>query len=309
MKAETFTFKDGYGKKLYGYKWTPSSGVPKGIVQLVHGIMEYGGRYEYFAEQLTAQNYVVYTHDHQGHGYTDPDHLGYIDSPDGFTRMSENIYDLFYVIRNSYPELPLVLAGHSMGAALVLRSLQLYQFHVDALICSGLPAKPPLSVYPGYGLASLLARLFGEKNKSPFLFKMIFGPYQKPFEPGRTHMDWLSRDIYNIDTYLNHPFCGFVSSYALYRDLLVGLIRLYKSRELDKLSSDLPVYLLGGSADPVCKGEKGLRNTERLLRESGVYSVSVKTYENGRHEMLRETNRQQVISDTISWMNQTLALK
>ncbi len=306
MKAETFRLSDNYGKKLYAYKWQPDSGKAKAAVQLVHGIMEYSGRYEHFARELTSRQFVVYAHDHQGHGYTDPDHLGYIDAPDGFSRMCENIRDLNDVINLTHPDLPVVLFGHSMGAALAARSLQLHPLKADTLICSGIPGKPSVQIYPGFALAYLFSKLFGEHRLSPFFFRLIFGPYQKPFKPGRTNMDWLSRDIYNVDSYLQHPFCGFVSSYGMYRDLMAGLIKLFKTRQLNKIPSDLPIYLMGGTADPVCNGDKGLRNTERLLRESGTYSVDVKSYENGRHEMLQETNRQQVIADIITWIEKSV---
>ena len=38
----------------------------------------------------------------------------------------------------------------------------------------------------------------------------------------------------------------------------------------------------------------------------GMSEVSVKLYENARHELLNERNKQEVISDIISWFSEQL---
>ncbi len=306
MTSETFTFTDHQGKNIYTYKWAPESTNHKGIVQLVHGIMEHAGRYIHLARELTRNGYIVYAHDHQGHGMTDPDHLGFIDSPDGFTRMAENIYDLNKLIRNHQPGVPVVVMGHSMGAALLMRALQLFRFSPEAVIYSGMPAKPPLTIYPGLFLVSSMAKIFGEHQLSPLFFKLIFGPYQQKFNPGRTHMDWLSRDVYVVDHYLAHPFCGFICSYAMYRDLLRGLINLYRKNQFNNHPKESPVYIFGGSEDPVCRGEKGVHNLKKKLLKSGVSRVDIKLYTNGRHEVLQETNFDEVFAELIQWIDQQI---
>jgi len=48
---------------------------------------------------------------------------------------------------------------------------------------------------------------------------------------------------------------------------------------------------------------KGIRDLEKRLKKSGVANVTVKLYENGRHEMLNETNRAEVMDDILQWLN------
>ena len=41
---------------------------PKGIIQIVHGMIEHIGRYEEFAKYLASKGFIVAGHDHLGHG-------------------------------------------------------------------------------------------------------------------------------------------------------------------------------------------------------------------------------------------------
>ena len=64
------------GKEIYVHEWTQVD-EPKGVVQIVHGMVEHGARYEEFARFLNGHGYIVVADDHRGHGETDRDTLGY----------------------------------------------------------------------------------------------------------------------------------------------------------------------------------------------------------------------------------------
>lgn len=73
MRKEEFTIdsRDGI-HKLYSVKYLPD-GEPKAIVQIVHGMSEYMGRYEEFASFLTERGFLVTGEDHLGHGQSVPE--------------------------------------------------------------------------------------------------------------------------------------------------------------------------------------------------------------------------------------------
>ena len=60
------TFVDARGVTIHYYTWAASR--PKAVLQIVHGLGEYAGRYEGLAQALVRAGYSVYADDHRGHG-------------------------------------------------------------------------------------------------------------------------------------------------------------------------------------------------------------------------------------------------
>ena len=79
---------------------------------------EWAGRYDYFAEKLVGEGYLVYSHDHSGHGNSikDSDGLGYIGNNNRFYLMLDDIKELNSIIKKENKDVPIVLFGHSMGS-------------------------------------------------------------------------------------------------------------------------------------------------------------------------------------------------
>ena len=63
---------DGSCGTIHFEQWLPQ-GEPTGIVVLVHGYAEYGGRYAHVAARLNSLGVAVYAEDHMGHGHSDGD--------------------------------------------------------------------------------------------------------------------------------------------------------------------------------------------------------------------------------------------
>ena len=57
------------GLTLATYAWEGVS-EPKAVVQISHGLAEHAGRYDRLATALNGAGYLVYAHDHPGHGAT-----------------------------------------------------------------------------------------------------------------------------------------------------------------------------------------------------------------------------------------------
>ncbi len=62
--------------------------------------------------------------------------------------------------------------------------------------------------------------------------------------------------------------------------------------------------MFSGSQDPVGEQGKGVRQVYEHYVAAGVHDAQLNLYEGGRHEMLNETNRQQVYQDILRWLNQ-----
>lgn len=308
MIDKSFSFKSKDGTKVFVYKWLPENIKAKGIVQISHGMAETAKRYERFAKVLTQNGYIVYANDHRGHGKTagSVENLGYLAEKDGFEWLVRDLNDLSIIIKDENPSIPLFLFGHSMGSFVAQRYIMLHGKNLDGLILSGSNGTQGRVLDIGLLLAKREIRKHGRKNKSSKLNDLIFGNYNKAFKPTRTEFDWLSRDKDEVDKYIEDPYCGTIFTAGFFYDFLVGLKEIENKKNLNLIPRDLPIYIFSGDKDPVGRYGKGVINLFNRYKNQGVKDVRYKLYEGGRHEMLNEINREEVMEDVVQWLDSYL---
>ena len=300
---ESFRFKDKEGLELQGYKWSNGKEF-KAIVHILHGMAEHALRYDEFAEKLVEAGFLVYSHDHRGHGFTSKslEDLGYQGEEDGFQWMIDDAKTLIEESRNRHKGYKIILFGHSMGSFVSQRLVQEYNELIDVLVLCGTNGIPDRLVPLGEAIAEMEILLKGRKHKSKLMDKLIFGDFNKYFKPNRTEYDWICSDDKEVDKYIEDERCGFICSASFYHDLLKGIQSIHKPENMKRIRKDMPIYIFGGDKDPVGHFGKGIINLKEQLETYGVEKVDYKIYKDGRHEMLNEKNKEEVIEDTISWM-------
>lgn len=309
MITETFTFQGSDGKSLFARKWLPASDAPlRAVIQISHGMAEHSERYGRFAEQLTGAGFGVYANDHRGHGYTEGsvDQLGNYADQNGWDLVVNDMKRLTDIIRKAHPEIPVFIFAHSMGSFLTRDYMFSYPEALQGIILSGTGGDPGITGSAGFIVAAVESSLRGKTAQSKLMDKMSFGSFNKPFKPNRTDFDWLSSDNDEVDKYINDPFCGTVFTAGFFKDLLSGLKKINKPSNINKVPKDLPVYMFSGAADPVGNFTKGVTQAYNAYKNAGIKDLSLRFYENGRHEMLNETNRDEVMSDVIQWIDSHL---
>jgi alpha-beta hydrolase superfamily lysophospholipase len=297
------TFPSVTGAQLDKRVWLPE-GTPRGVVQVVHGMAEHIDRYDETAKRLNEAGIVVVGHNHLGHGARAvlP---GWFADQDGWGALVRDVHALRQQTQAKYPGLPYFLLGHSMGSFITRTYAQRYEQGLAGVVLSGTGHFDPLLLNAGLLLANLQC-LFGmAKKPSKLLDNMSFGSYNNGFAPARTAFDWLSTNTENVDRYVADPLCGFIFTAGGYRDLFRGLRHLYP-KNLAKMDKSVPVRLFSGACDPVGACGEGVKTTVRELTEAGVADVTYQLYEGGRHEMLNELQRAQVVDDLIGWLNSHL---
>lgn len=303
MRADPFRLKADDGVEIFVHRWLPD-GDPKAVVQIAHGLAEHAGRYERVAEALTGAGYAVYANDHRGHGQTaKPGELGFFAAREGWAKCLGDLWSLNRRIATDLPGKPIVFLGHSMGSFM---GQQFAAEHSDALagcILSGSNGAPPAIAGVGRLIARFERLRLGPQGRSQLLQKMMFGEFNRRFEPARTAFDWLSRDPSEVDRYIADPLCGFPFTTQLAIDLLDALGPLTKPETTARIRKDLPVYVFSGARDPVGGNIDGLIDA---WRRAGVQKIAVKLYDNGRHEMLNETNRDEVTRDLLAWLAESV---
>ncbi|MEW9698776.1 alpha/beta fold hydrolase [Paenibacillus sp. SI8] len=313
MRKLNFIWKDAVGTDVYVYEWLPDEQTQiKAIVQISHGMSETGARYERFAAVLTAQGYAVYAPDHLGHGLTagTPDQVGLF-CKNCFHCMAENMGGMTSHLKAIYgDEIPLFLLGHSMGSFLTQYYMGSYvnehPDHVQGILLSGSNGRQGAALSAGIAVATLEAALRGDHHRSMLLTSLSFGTYNKKFAPNRTGSDWLSRDEKEVDVYEADPYCGVIFTSGYYRDFFKGLRDIHRSDHVRRIPKDLPIFIFSGEDDPVGGNGKGVRRLVHMYKELGMKDVSSKLYPGGRHEMLNEINRDEVMRDIVGWLEKQI---
>jgi alpha-beta hydrolase superfamily lysophospholipase len=147
----------------------------------------------------------------------------------------------------------------------------------------------------------------GKKSASPLMTAMSFGSFNKAFKPNRTDFDWLSRDHEQVKKYIDDPMCGTIFSSGFFTDILQGIMRISNPETVKKVPVDLPVYFFSGAHCPVGENTKGVKKVYTLFENAGIKDLACKFYENGRHEMLNEINKDEVYKDVLGWIDTHMA--
>ncbi|WP_194842502.1 alpha/beta hydrolase [Endozoicomonas sp. OPT23] len=278
----------------------------KAVIHISHGMAEYARRYDLLAQQLNAAGFIVYAHDHRGHGdCIKTTGKGYFADDNGWQQVVGDLACVVGDIKTKHPNLPLILLGHSMGSYMLQSYLIEHQPEVAAAVFSGSNFAPALLLQLGKIVASLEVLRQGITGHSPIIKQLTFTSYNRRFKPNRTEFDWLSRDEEQVDLYANNPLCGFDCTNQLWKELFTGMLSNQKSANLSKIPSNLPVLVMGGEQDSVSY-PKGQQNLTKALRNEGLSDVTMQLYPDGRHEMFNEVNAQQVVDRLIQWMNEKI---
>lgn len=238
---------------------------------------------------------------------TSADDIGHFADQNGWQRVTNDLQAVVTQLRATHPHLPLILLGHSMGSFIAQAWAIEHGAGLGALVLSGSNYGSTATYRAGRLIAQLEKFRIGARGKSTLLEFLSFGAFNNAFKPARTDYDWLSRDHAQVDLYADDPLCGFRVSTGLWIDLLGGLIDVSKIANLARIPLKLPVYILGGDRDPVGHAGTGLVRLAAKLREAGLRNVTLKLYEEGRHEMFNETNRPEVFADLAAWLDTVLS--
>ena len=303
---EEITFPSSDGKNtVYAEIYTPKKRSSIGIVQISHGMIDHVGRYRELADYLTAEGFIVAGNHHLGHGKTaaSADDFGFFASRGGKDLVIEDMHSMNKYLRDTYPTLPLILFGHSMGSFLSRLYAVKYPHTIKGLVIHG-TAGPNGAVGAGKLVARLISSIKGERHRSDLLASLSIGAYMKKFkDDGR--WGWLSRDKSIIADRESDPFT-FNFTASAYYDLFCMLDESNKKSWYKEFPKALPTLVMSGNADPVGAFGKGPRFVYKNLLLAGCEDVSVKVYEGARHELFKETNREEVFADLTAWLNATV---
>lgn len=276
---------------------------PIGVLQIVHGMAEYIDRYDNFAKYMTEHGFNVIGHDHLGHGHSVSDErdYGFFAEENGDKIIIEDMHSVTQYAREKWEELPNFILGHSMGSFCLRQYLTKYSNDVFGAIIMGTGWIPSAAAFLGKTIATNTCKSKGSHTVNPLLIKLTLEPYNKPFAPARTNCDWLSRDEKQVDLYVNDKLCGFDFTAGAYKDFFTVLEKIAKNRQLIGMRKSLPILITSGSVDPV-GGKKACEKLNAQYKRCGIDDVTLKLWENDRHEILNELDKSDVYQYIYNWL-------
>jgi alpha-beta hydrolase superfamily lysophospholipase len=308
MITKEFTFPSSDGKtKVHAVRWIPDSGEFKAILQITHGMQEYIERYTGFAEFLTGHGYLVVGHDHLGHGKTAPssEDLGYFGRPNPSDLLVADMHTLRTGVQKKYPDKPYFMMGHSMGSYLLRKYLGIHSDGLSGVIIMGTGYVPQKDTAFGLKACKTLSAVQGWHHRSKFLTGASFGkPYRKFDLTGKDFTNsWISRDEAIVRKYYSDPKCQFLFTINGYQGLYEAVSAACSQETVDRYPKDLPVFLVSGANDPVGDFGVGVKKVYHMFRTAQMEDVTYRLYDEDRHEVLNELDKEQVYNDILAWMN------
>ncbi len=303
MPLESYFVSDHDGLKIsFAHQHADNA---RAVLVIAHGMAEHKVRYYPFMKYLAENGVASVIEDHRGHGKSvnSADELGYF-GENGADGIICDMRKLTEYARLKYPDLPVFMLGHSMGALVVRTFVQKYADMIDGLMISGNPGANSAAAM-ALKIAQKAQMKRGKFARSRFLTIATLMPFRllsgKPLSPN----GWVCSDEEVVAAYDADPLCGF-EFYANGYEALLTLMMRANDKHVPVPDEKLPVRFFSGENDACMGGMKALESAAELLREAGYESVEIKTYPGMAHEILNEKDKQKVYSDMLETMTKLI---
>lgn len=307
IQKEEFYFGSRDGEhRIHAIRWIPEKERPVCILQIMHGMSEYIDRYDEFARFMAERGILVVGDDHLGHGKSvNPgEPYGYFCKEDAATVLVRDEHRLKKMIQEQYQGVPYIILGHSMGSFIARNYLIRYGSGIDGAVIMGTGMQPKLEIAVVRVLAGIQTLLFGPKHVSRLIDRLAFGNFNKRIKSPRTSSDWLCANAESVERYIADPLCGFVFTANGFQTLMKLIWNLHDTERLRQMPGQLPVFFVAGEDDPVGDYGQAVKEVCDSFGKLGMEHVQMKLYPGDRHEILNETDRENVYGDIYRWILQ-----
>ena len=278
--------------------WLPEmTAVRKGVIQIAHGMCETKERYSKVINIFTELGYVCVISDLRGHGANvefEKD-LGYI-GDDGANLMVEDLHAVTVYIKNNFPDLPVILMGHSMGALLARAYTKKYDEDIDMLVLLGCPSANPLR-HMGVAVTEFMSLFIDDHETSKILDKLVLGKFNKVYEKEGVPFSWICSDMKVVEEYNKTPKCGFAFTINGYKTLCKLMCQAYSRRGWAMKNPELRIVIMSGADDPCIISKEAFVKSVDIIKRVGYNNAVSRLYKGMRHELLNEPEFMKVIED------------
>ena len=315
MSLKSFSFKTKDGTDLWINRWIPEAKADeapeiKAVIVFNHGLAEHSLRYDRFGSILSENGYVFNAFDMRGHGRTaemsiekGTGDFGKLADKNGFKKAMADVDELIDLVSSEYPGKPVILMAHSFGSFVAQGYIENYHSKIKACFLIG-TAGPRLPLTTAGNIAANIFKFFCGKNSIiGLLDKLSFGSYNAHIKELDSIHDWLTKDKAVVKMYDSDKWCGFPLKTVFYCDMTGALCNIHKKSNMAKIEKDLPIFMLYGAEDPVGDYGKTVNELADCYKKFGIKNITVKEYADDRHEILNETDKEQVEKDILGYLN------
>lgn len=306
-KEEQLAFLSSDAKTtIHAVKWIPENGEYKAILQVTHGMAEFIERYRPFADYLTERGFLVVGHDHLGHGdsvITQED-WGYFSDSNPSDTLVEDMHRLRGMVQAEHPGMPYFMLGHSMGSYMLRKYLCIHPKNLNGAVIMGTGCVPDATAKLGIRFCKGIAAIKGWRYRSRFMQSLSYSkPYKKFDLYGKDYSNsWLTKDVEIVRAYYAEPKCTFLFTLNGYLGLLEAVYYDNQMEHIKNIPRELPLFLVSGADDPVGDLGEGVKKVYNMYKQAGMEDLTYQLFENDRHEILNETDREKVFADICAWL-------
>lgn len=274
MGHTTGRFTGAGGLELYYQSWRPEQPI-LAVVGIIHGLGGHSGLFGTLVERLVATGYGVYALDLRGHGLS-PGQRGYINQWDEFYGDVSSFHQL---MAGENPDLPCFLAGHSLGAVIML----------DYAVRCSAPLAGVVAMSPVIGPVGISRLKLGIGRVCSRVWPRFTLDAGIPDDAG-------SRDPTITAAYLADPLRHTQGTARLVTEFFRVIRRL--RQQLPQFPT--PILIIQGSDDPVALPE----GSRYLFRQLQIEDKAYFEYPGGLHDLHNDICAKQVATDVTNWIHQ-----
>jgi alpha-beta hydrolase superfamily lysophospholipase len=126
---------------------------------------------------------------------------------------------------------------------------------------------------------------------------------------GKGDFGWLSRDTAIAESFGNDPLTEPLFTNRGICDLITLQMAATSPQWARRVDPELPILLVSGDKDPVGQNGRGVVETYERLKLAGLRDVECNLYEEARHELLNEINKEEVFFDIFQWITRHLPVE
>lgn len=262
------------GATVYWQEWLPD-GEPRATMVLIHGLGEHSGRWDHWARRFADEGIAVFSMDNRGHGKTEGTR-GDMRMPDAVADVGELVAEA----RNRYPELPVVIYGHSLGGLITLT----YTLENHPDIVAQVASAPALD-----------SELREQKVKFA-VANLLGGVAPGIVIPTGLDSEGISRDPAVVAAYNNDPLVHDKGSVGLAKQTFAAMDTM-----MEQTSFPAPLLIIHGTDDRLTVPE-----ASRTLVDQASGDITLIEYEGMYHEPHNEPEKDDVFADIMNWLNKYL---
>ncbi|UCE93184.1 MAG: lysophospholipase [Flavobacteriaceae bacterium] len=251
---------------------------PKGVVVIVHGMGEYGRRYERtVVPRLNEDSLAVFSYDQFGHGNSD----GKKGDNPGFEHLMDALEVVLKKAEKIYPSLPVFLYGHSMGGNVVINYTLRRKHHLKGSVAT----------------SPFLHLAFDPPKWKLRLGKIIDRIFPSLTMPNDLELGALSKDIKEIEAYEKDPLVhDKVSPRYSLRLMDTGKWAIEHASDLR-----VPMLIIHGTSDRITS-----HKASKSFADNSNGMATFFPIENGFHELHHDLEKKQLFDKIINWLNEQI---